>query len=498
MKRDGWLGLSLALANTSLYSYLVLHLVWSGLEAAIASALFLLTSTFFLTWNLGYAYAIHRRSRHSQCSPLVALNTIPTVSIIVPAYRESLNSLQLMLESFRQLDYPNDKVELYVCDDTEDPSHRAKATRLFTELGGSQVHYCVRNSRRGFKAGAINDLLSRITSQYCIMLDIDHLPTPSMVKHLVAAKMGSDADFLMFPQYFRNEGENSITVSSSLKQLADYRIERFGRCTTNSAFCVSTNWIAATDTLRRIGGLDESTVTEDLATGVIAHSHGLKIGIVDAGLAFGLAPNTLEGWRKQQYRWSSGTFDVAKTILPKSWGKLTRHQRLDYSLCVSWYLNGLFVFLLYLFPIFTAFGIRFFHYDSFAEFLTFTLSLIGLSWVLTSYPTYVESKSLRKTIIAQASSLGVADVYVKALIASLLGRRTRFSVTDKANQGRLSIGTALRSLKFHFLFLALGVIAANYSIMVDRSTDALLNVGWIGYNNFWVLLSTLLLGRNSR
>lgn len=496
MKRDKWLGGSLALANASLYFYLVSHLNWSGLWTFIASSLFLFTSTFFLIWNLGYAYAIHRRSKRRPDSLSVAFNTFPSVSIIVPAYHESLDILRMMLASFQGLDYPRDKLEMYLCDDTEDEAHRDLAGRLCDEVGAQRVHYCLRHDRRGFKAGAINDVLSGITSTYCIVLDVDHLPQPDMVRRLVSAKMGSDADFLMFPQYFRNESENSVTVASSLKQLVDYRIERFGRCVTNSGFCVTTNWIAETETLRSVGGLDESTVTEDLATGMIAHSEGLRIGVIDSSLAFGLAPNTLAAWRDQQYRWSSGTFDVAKSIFPKSWARLTWHQRLDYSLCITWYLNGLFIFLLYLFPIFTAFGVRFFHYNSVSQFLTFTLSLIGLSWVLTSYPTYLESRSIRKTMVAQVASLGVADVYVRSLFAALFRRKIAFTVTSKEKQGRLSIGTALRSLKFHFLFLALGIIATNYSILTNRSLDSLVNIGWIWYNNFWVLLSTLLLGRN--
>ncbi len=316
-----------------------------------------------------------------------------------------------------------------------------------------------------------------------------------MVKRLVAAKQGSSADFLMFPQYFSNEDENSVTATSSLKQLVDYRIERVGRCATNSGFCVTTNWITRVETLKGLRGLDESTVTEDLATGLIAHSKGLRIDILDEKLAQGLAPNSLDSWRKQQFRWSSGTFDVAKGIFPKVWKRLSWHQRLDYSLCISWYLSGFFYFVLYLFPIFTALGLKFFRYNSVTEFLAFTLSLVLISWIMTGYPAYLESRSLRKTILAYASSLGVSDVYVRALVSGFRGRRQGFSVTGKGDPGRLKMATALRVLKFHMFFLVIGAAAALYSMTLERSPDAIANMGWIWHNNFWIVLSALILGK---
>ena len=496
LNRNTWLGVSLALVNTLLYAYLVSHLNWSGPLVFAVSSLFLGTSSFYLTWNLGYAYAIHRKSGHSNHEgPDPISKALPSVAIIVPAYRESLGVIESMLKSFLQLDYDSGKLRLYLCDDTEDENERIAAWRLCENLGGDRIEYFTRDHRRGFKAGAINDVLPRITSEYCIILDVDHVPQPDMVRRLVNAKMDSKADFLMFPQYFSNQDENSIAAASSLKQLVDYRIERIGRCTTNSGFCVTTNWITSVETLKRLDGLDESTVTEDLATGLVAHSKGLRIDILDEKLAQGLAPNSLDAWRSQQYRWSSGTFDAARNIYPRVWKRLTWHQRLDYSLCISGYLSGFFSFLLYLFPIFTAIGLRFFRYASATEFLSFTLSLIMMSWVLTNLPAYLESKSLGKTIMAYASSLGVSDVYVRALISALRGKQGRFWPTWKGKPGRLSMRITFRALKFHMFFLVIGAAAAFYSLTLQRSPDAIANVGWIGHNNLWIIVSALILGK---
>lgn len=96
-----------------------------------------------------------------------------------------------------------------------------------------------------------------------------------------------------------------------------------------------------------------------------------------------------------------------------------------------------------------------------------------------------------------AASLGVGDVYVKALVSMLAKRKDAFAVTGKGKSGHLRIGTALHSLKYHLLFLAVGFAAAFYSLMTNRSLDAIANVSWIAYNNLWVIFSALLLGKNS-
>jgi cellulose synthase (UDP-forming) len=187
LRRDRLLGLSLATVNVSLYLYLVSHLNWLGTPAIVLSTLFFLTSTFFLTWNLGYAFSIHRRSRRPKSTQNSTLESFPSVSIIVPVYQENINVLSAMVEGFVKLDYPAGKLDLYVCDDTDDPAQRAAASKLCLDKGGDRIHYCTRDSRRGFKAGAINDVLPQITSKYSIMLDVDHVPQPDMVMRLVSA-----------------------------------------------------------------------------------------------------------------------------------------------------------------------------------------------------------------------------------------------------------------------------------------------------------------------
>ena len=152
MNRNTWLGVSLALVNILLYAYLVSHLNWSGPIVFAVSSLFLATSTFYLAWNLGYAYAIHRKSKHQEIEGLRPISgEYPSIDIIVPAYRESSKVLDSMLKGFLQLDYPSERLRLYPCDDTEDAEAKKEALELCWSVGEGRIEYPQRDHRRGFK-----------------------------------------------------------------------------------------------------------------------------------------------------------------------------------------------------------------------------------------------------------------------------------------------------------------------------------------------------------
>lgn len=303
--------------------------------------------------------------------------------MIVPTYRESTESIHSMIKHFELISFPRDRLRLYICDDSPDPVRKIEIEEMCKSAGN--VSYVARSGRRGYKAGAINDVLAILESEYVICLDVDHLPNRNLVERLVGEIKKTENDFLMFPQYFRNEGENNVSMTTALMQKVDYLFDRLGQCTTNSAFCVTTNWIARSDALRGIGGLDETTITEDLATGIVAHAHGLKIGIIKDALASGLTPNKLDSWRKQQYRWAYGTFHVARTVLKRDWRSLSLSQLFDYSQCISWYLVGPFTFMMYLFPILSMLGFGFLAITSPQLFVFATAAIIAFGWLSSNF-----------------------------------------------------------------------------------------------------------------
>ena len=482
---------------TSLYVFLVSLLKWSDVTVLPVSLLYLGCISLSYFWNMGYGVTLYRRCSFSKINDTGRVEEAgyswPSVSIIVPTYKESRESIKSMIDHFELIGYPREKIHLYVCDDVPDPFDKVEVEGMCR--ASENVIYVSRYSRRGYKAGAVNNVLRGITSQYVICLDADHLPTKSMVKRLVEGIQDSGKDFLMFPQYFRNENENNIARTTALMQKVDYVFDRFARTVTNSAFCVTTNWIAKTETLRTIGGLDETTITEDLATGIVAHANGFKIGVIEDALAFGLTPNKLDAWRKQQYRWSYGTFHVARTVFRGYWRYLSFSQVFDYLQCISWYLVGPLSFILYLFPILSAFGIGFLTITNPWLFVSATLGIITFSWFASNIATLRVARSLKRVIMKQAIGLCVSDVYVKALLDNLRRKRPEFHVTDKTRADHESIKSVLKSMKYHIAFFSAGIAANLYLLSHALSLVSGVDLGWIWYNNIWVLIGFVLTRR---
>ena len=69
------------------------------------------------------------------------------------------------------------------------------------------------------------------------------------------------------------------------------------------------------EALMDVGGFDESSVTEDFATSLKFHSKGWHSTYLNKVCAFGLGPEDLGGYFKQQYRWALGTVGLFRTIL---------------------------------------------------------------------------------------------------------------------------------------------------------------------------------------
>ena len=84
---------------------------------------------------------------------------IPKVTIQLPLYNE-MYVVERLLRNIAKIDYPKDKLEIQVLDDSTDESI-LKTTEIIEEIreGGIDIQHIRRENRSGFKAGALKALL---------------------------------------------------------------------------------------------------------------------------------------------------------------------------------------------------------------------------------------------------------------------------------------------------------------------------------------------------
>lgn len=103
-------------------------------------------------------------------------NEIPFVTIQLPIYNEKY-VIQRLLLKIAQIEYPKDKLEIQVLDDSTDDSIAETATLVSQILQtGIDIKHIQRTNRFGFKAGALKEGLVVAKGEFIAIFDADFLP----------------------------------------------------------------------------------------------------------------------------------------------------------------------------------------------------------------------------------------------------------------------------------------------------------------------------------
>src|SRR5437667_2374673 len=139
------------------------------------------------------AYGIHRyfiiylflKNRKRQAIPPGQFARLPKVAMQLPISNE-IYVVERLLRSVSELDYPRDRLQIQVLDDSTDDT-RELTTRCANELRqrGFNVQLIHRVDRTGFKAGALAVGLESADGEFVCILDADFVPQPDLLKRTI-------------------------------------------------------------------------------------------------------------------------------------------------------------------------------------------------------------------------------------------------------------------------------------------------------------------------
>ena len=116
------------------------------------------------------AWPLHRSPAELQGAPA----SWPTVDVYIPTYNEPLSVVRTTVLASMALDWPKDKVKVFILDDG-----RREEFRAFAESMG--VGYIVRPDNNHAKAGNLNHALGKTDGELVAIFDCDHIPTRSFL-----------------------------------------------------------------------------------------------------------------------------------------------------------------------------------------------------------------------------------------------------------------------------------------------------------------------------
>ncbi len=242
----------------------------------------------------------------------------PFVTVQLPIFNEKYTAERL-LHSITQLDYPADHMQIQVVDDsTDDTSDLLRQLVSDFTAKGIDIQWIHRSNRKGYKAGALAEALSQAKGELIGVFDADFIPKADWLQKTVPLFQESRLGCLQTRWGHTNRNYNALTRAQAMAIDGHFIIEQSAR-SRNDLFL---NFNGTAGLWRRAciedaGGWQWDTLTEDLDLSYRAQLRGWKIGYAPDVVVPAELPSEVEAFKKQQFRWAKGSFQVVRKMLPK-------------------------------------------------------------------------------------------------------------------------------------------------------------------------------------
>ena len=287
-----------------------------------------------------YVWWREKGSRPRLASPAI----LPHVTIHIPTYNER-RVVERILNACLQLDYPRDKLDIIVVDDSTDST--AAILQEYQARFPDQIRIIHRTKRTGFKAGALQEALKCTTGDFIAIFDADHVPRKDFLLKALPHFSSKKIAFVQGLWYNHNSTRSAVARSSGLAVESHFRIEYFARLKAESFPLVfGSAGIIRKSALASVGGWHSDTLTEDVDLTIRLYLAGWRGAYSNKAQSAIEMPNTLAVFKRQQHRWAQGHIQClvkyGSRIITSP--NMTARQKLGCLMFLSYYLiPGLFL-----------------------------------------------------------------------------------------------------------------------------------------------------------
>lgn len=423
----------------------------------------------------------------------------PTVDIYIPSYNESLDVVRDTVLAAQCIDYPKDKLNIYLLDD-------GKRREFAVFAADAGVGYITRTDNSHAKAGNLNHALKLTKGELICVFDCDHVATRIFLQATVGSFLQDPKlALLQTPHYFYSPDpfERNLSLGKNIPNEGSlfYGPIQQGNDNWNATFFCGSCAVIRRSALEEIGGFAVETVTEDAHTALKMQRLGWKSAFLAIPLAAGLATERLVLHVIQRTRWARGMTQIFRMDNPLFGRGLTWQQRCCYLSAMLYFQFALPRVAFLTAPLaYLLFNLNIIHSSAG---LIFAYALPHL--LLTIYLNSRMNGRYRYSFWGEIYDIVLAfHLILPTAITMIFPKRGKFNVTDKG--GLLNIGyfdfTVVRPHLIVAILLAIGIIAglvrafAHDYFAVDPKVIAL-NVGW-GIYSLVFLLAAIAVARETR
>ena len=290
----------------------------------------------YFIWTICYlsvlfglsAYGLHRyviiylflKNRKREPKPFSHFEQLPKVTVQLPIFNE-IYVVERLLRSVSELDYPRELLQIQVLDDSTDDTREITST-CAEELRsrGFNVELIQRVDRTGFKAGALAAGLESAEGDFVCILDADFVPTPDLLQKTIHFFTDPKVGMIQTRWGHLNRGYSMLTRVQAMFLDGHLLLEQTARSRSGRFFNFNgTAGLWRRSCIKEAGGWQHDTLTEDLDLSYRAQLAGWKFVFLTDVVTPAELPVDMNGFKSQQHRWTKGSIQTCKKLLPTIW-----------------------------------------------------------------------------------------------------------------------------------------------------------------------------------
>ncbi len=405
-----------------------------------------LLSYFFVLSILGLYgwhryFLVYQYMKHKERVPAPAprLDEWPVVTVQLPIFNE-MYVVDRLIDAICELDYPLDKLEIQVLDDSTDETREIAelAVRRYAQRG-FDIKYIHRVDRSGYKAGALDAALKVARGEFIAIFDADFVPSSDFLKRTVGYFSTDDKLAVVQARWGHlNQGYSLLTKVQAVMLDGHFVLEHGGR---NRSGCFF-NFNGTAGIWRRVaigdgGGWQHDTLTEDLDLSYRTQLRGWRFLFVPDVVAPADLPVEMNAFKSQQHRWAKGSIQTCRKVLPHI---LISDLPTKVKMEAFFHLTANFNYLLMIALSILMFPAMVVRYEmGWTEMLLIDIPLFAAAtlsvfnfYLISQRETYPDWKMRVKTLpVVMAIGIGLAVNNAKAVLEALFGEPGEFTRTPK-------------------------------------------------------------------
>lgn len=243
-------------------------------------------------------------------SPLLDLNNpeeVPYVTIQLPVFNEAY-VMDRLLENIALIDYPREKLEIQVLDDSTDETVETTAAHVDRLAStGLDIVHITRTDRSGFKAGALKEGLAIAKGDLIVIFDADFLPDTDWLYKTIPYFKDPEIGVVQTRWAHLNRDYSILTQIQAFALDAHFTLEQVGR--NSKGHFINFNGTAGVwrkETIYDAGNWEGDTLTEDLDLSYRAQLKNWKFKYLEHVTTPAELPIIISAARSQQFRWNKG------------------------------------------------------------------------------------------------------------------------------------------------------------------------------------------------